>query len=126
LFGAMFAVMFKLLPDVKIRWRNVVGGALVTAALFVIGKVVIGLYIGHSTVASSYGAAGSLIAMLVWVYYSAVIVFLGAEITQAWAERRGEAIEPSARARRLPHYPEETTKGAAPKGKKPPLVQRTT
>lgn len=111
LFGAMFAVMFKLLPDVKMRWRNVVGGALVTAGLFVIGKVVIGLYIGHSTVASSYGAAGSLIAMLVWVYYSAVIVFLGAEVTQAWAERRGEAIEPSARARRIAHHPEEE-KGA--------------
>ncbi len=115
LFGAMFAVMFKLLPDVKVRWRNVAAGALVTAALFVVGKVGIGLYIGHSTVASSYGAAGSLIAMLVWVYYSAVIVFLGAEVTQAWAERRGEAIEPSARARRVAHHPDEEkgTTGAA-------------
>lgn len=114
LFGAMFAVMFKLLPDVRIRWRNVAGGALITAALFVVGKLLIGLYIGHSTVASSYGAAGSLIAMLVWVYYSAIIVFLGAEITQAWAERRGEAIEPSPHARRVAHHTEEEAKGAGP------------
>ncbi len=119
LFTAMFSVMFKLLPDVVIRWRSVVGGALVTAVLFVIGKVVIGLYIGHSTVASSYGAAGSLIAMLVWVYYSAVIVFLGAEITQAWAERRGEAIEPTVRARRLAHHAEDEQRGAPPTPTRP-------
>lgn len=104
-FAAMFALMFKVLPDATVRWRDVVAGALVTAALFVVGKVLIGLYIGHSALASSYGAAGSLVAILVWAYYSAVIVFLGAEITQVWAARRGAAIEPSARARRVAHHP---------------------
>lgn len=104
-FAAMFALMFKVLPDVTVQWRDVVAGALVTAALFVVGKVLIGLYIGHSALASSYGAAGSLVAILVWAYYSAVIVFLGAEITQVWAARRGAAIEPSARARRVAHHP---------------------
>lgn len=104
MFTAMFAVMFRMLPDVDVKWQNVIGGAMVTAGLFVVGKIIIGLYIGHSTTASSYGAAGSLVAMLVWVYYSALIVFLGAEITQAWAERRGEAIQPSAHARPVAHY----------------------
>lgn len=104
-FASMFALMFKVLPDATVQWRDVVAGALVTAALFVVGKVLIGLYIGHSALASSYGAAGSLVAILVWAYYSAVIVFLGAEITQVWAARRGAAIVPSARARRVAHHP---------------------
>jgi len=112
LFALMFGVMFRVLPDVSIRWRAVVAGSVVTSVLFVAGKLLIGLYIGQSTLASSYGAAGSLIAMLVWVYYSSVIVFLGAEFTKAWADRRGDAIEPSARARRVAHYPDASASSA--------------
>jgi len=83
----MFAVIYKLLPDVKIAWRNVWTGAAVTAMLFTIGKTLIGLYLGRSTVASVYGAAGSLIVMLLWVYYSAQVVFFGAEFTKVYARR---------------------------------------
>ena len=83
----MFAVMYKLLPDVKIAWRNVWTGAAVTAVLFTIGKTLIGLYLGRSTVASVYGAAGSLIVILLWIYYSAQIVFFGAEFTKVYSRR---------------------------------------
>jgi membrane protein len=83
----MFAVIYKLLPDVKLAWRNVWTGAAVTAILFTIGKTVIGLYLGRSTVASVYGAAGSLIVILLWVYYSAQIVFFGAEFTKVYSRR---------------------------------------
>jgi membrane protein len=83
----MFAVIYKLLPDVKIAWRNVWTGAAVTAVLFTIGKTLIGLYLGRSTVASVYGAAGSLIVILLWVYYSAQIVFFGAEFTKVYSRR---------------------------------------
>ena len=83
----MFAVIYKLLPDVKIAWGNVWTGAAVTAVLFTIGKTLIGLYLGRSTVASVYGAAGSLIVILLWVYYSAQIVFFGAEFTKVYSRR---------------------------------------
>jgi len=83
----MFAVIYKLLPDVTIAWRNVWTGAAVTAVLFTIGKTLIGLYLGRSSVASVYGAAGSLIVILLWVYYSAQIVFFGAEFTKVYARR---------------------------------------
>ena len=83
----MFAMIYKLLPDVTIAWRNVWIGAAVTAVLFTIGKTLIGLYLGRSTVASVYGAAGSLIVILLWVYYSAQIVFFGAEFTKVYARR---------------------------------------
>ena len=78
------AMIYKLLPDVKLAWRNVRTGAAVTAVLFTIGKSLIGLYLGRSTVASVYGAAGSLIVILLWVYYSAQIVFFGAEFTKVY------------------------------------------
>jgi membrane protein len=84
----LFAMMFKLLPDTKVAWRDVWVGALVTALLFTIGKLAIGLYLGKSAVGSAYGAAGSLVVLLVWIYYSAQILFFGAEITHAYAERR--------------------------------------
>ena len=84
----MFALMFKFLPDVEIAWRDVWFGALVTAALFVGGKFGIGFYLSMSDVGSVYGAAGSLIIILVWIYYSALILFFGAELTQAWAAKR--------------------------------------
>ena len=90
----MFAVIYKLLPDVKIAWRNVWTGAAVTAVLFTIGKTLIGLYLGRSTVASVYGAAGSLIVILLWVYYSAQIVFFGAEFTKVYSRRFGPMVVP--------------------------------
>jgi membrane protein len=83
----MFAVIYKLLPDVTIAWRNVWTGAAVTAVLFTIGKTLIGLYLGRSSVASVYGAAGSLIVILLWIYYSAQIVFFGAEFTKVYSRR---------------------------------------
>jgi len=91
----MFAVIYKLLPDVMIAWQNVWTGAAVTAVLFTIGKTLIGLYLGRSSVASVYGAAGSLIVILLWIYYSAQIVFFGAEFTKAYANRLGSRIVPS-------------------------------
>jgi len=81
----LFASIFKLLPNIKIAWRDVWIGALGTAALFVLGKYLIGVYLGNSGVASSYGAAGSVIALLLWVYYSAQIFFFGAEFTRQYA-----------------------------------------
>lgn len=83
--ACMFAVIYKTLPDAPLSWRDVWIGAVFTAALFSLGKYVIGLYLGNSGVASSFGAAGSLIALLLWVYYSAQIFFLGAEFTRHYA-----------------------------------------
>lgn len=88
----LFALIFKVIPDVKISWRDVWLGAVVTALLFSIGKWAIGFYLGQSAPASTYGAAGSLIALLLWVYYSAQILFLGAEFTQVYANRLGTKI----------------------------------
>jgi membrane protein len=85
----LFAAIFKVLPDADVRWSDVWIGALATAVLFEIGKALIGLYIGNASVGSMYGAAGSLVTLLLWVYYSAQILFLGAEFTQVWARRRG-------------------------------------
>jgi membrane protein len=87
----LFAMVYKVLPDVELGWRDVWIGALVTAGFFNVGKQVIGLYLGTSSVASSYGAAGSVVVLLVWVYYSAQVVLLGAEFTRFYVERfRGE------------------------------------
>lgn len=88
----LFALTFKVIPDATIRWRDVWMGAVVTAALFTIGKWAIGLYLGQSAAASTYGAAGSMIVILVWVYYAAQIVFLGAEFTQVYANKYGSRI----------------------------------
>lgn len=88
--AGVFAMMFKYLPDTKVSFRDVRFGACVTALLFVIGKSLIGLYLGRSSVASAYGAAGSVVVLVVWVYYSAQILFMGAELTQVWAKRYGE------------------------------------
>src|SRR5262245_5042155 len=84
----LFAMIFKILPDVYVRWTDVWIGAAVTAALFAIGKILIGLYLGRSAFLSAYGAAGSLAVLLAWVYYSAQILFLGAEFTQVYAHHR--------------------------------------
>jgi membrane protein len=91
----MFAVIYKLLPDVRITWRNVWVGAAVTALLFTIGKSLIGLYLGRSTVASVYGAAGSLVVILLWIYYSAQVVFFGAEFTKVYSRRVGAVVVPT-------------------------------
>jgi len=97
----LFGLIYRLLPDVRLAWRNVWIGAFVTSILFSIGKFLIGLYLGHSTVSSSYGAAGSIVVLLVWVYYSAQIILLGAEFTRVYAEyREGRAPPPNNLARR--------------------------
>ena len=85
----LFALMFKVIPDVEIPWRDVWMGASVSALLLGFGKIVIGLYLGHSSLASAYGAAASLVVLLVWVYYSAQILLFGAELTHAYAMRYG-------------------------------------
>lgn len=85
----LFAAIFKVLPDVKIAWRDVWLGATVTSLLFVTGKLFIGLYLGKSSVASTYGAAGSFAVLLIWIYYSAMILFFGAEFTQVFARAHG-------------------------------------
>ena len=87
--AALFAAIYKILPDKPIAWRDVVVGSMVTAILFTAGKSLIGLYIGGTGVASSYGAAAALLIMLLWIYYSAQIFLLGAKYTRAYAQRRG-------------------------------------
>jgi len=94
----LFAMIFKVLPDVKIAWRDVWIGAAATALLFTLGKFLIGLYLAKSSVASTYGAAGSLVIVLLWIYYSSQILFLGAEFTQVYAGRYGSNIRPSEHA----------------------------
>ena len=91
----LFAMVFKFLPDAKIAWRDVWIGAFITAALFTMGKLALGLYLGKSGVGSSYGAAGSLIVLLLWVYYSSQILFFGAEFTQVYANRFGSHVAPA-------------------------------
>lgn len=93
--AGLFAVIFKYIPDATISWRDVWLGGVVTAALFTIGKFALGVYLGKAAVGSAYGAAGSLIALVVWVYYAAQIFLLGAEFTQVRARRSGRRIEPN-------------------------------
>ncbi len=90
----LFALIFKVIPDVQIEWRDVWIGAMVTALLFKLGEFALGIYLENSDPASAYGAAGSLIILLLWVYYSAQILFLGAEFTQVYARRFGSDIRP--------------------------------
>jgi membrane protein len=87
--AVLFGLMFRILPDVRIRWSDVRAGAICTALLFVAGQALIGIYIGKAGVASAYGAAGALLAILIWVYYSASILLLGAEFTKIHARRNG-------------------------------------
>jgi membrane protein len=91
----LFALIFKYVPDAAIKWRDVWLGAAVTAGLFTIGKFLLALYLGKAAIGSSYGAAGSLIALVVWVYYAAQILLLGAEFTQVQARRSGREIRPA-------------------------------
>ena len=90
----LFAMIFKVLPDVKIRWRDVWIGAALTAFLFLLGKWALGLYLASGTAASAYGAASSLITLLLWIYYSSQILLFGAEFTQVYANEFGSPVEP--------------------------------
>ena len=90
----LFAATLKFLPDAEVAWSDLWLGAAVTAVLFVVGQVVLGLYLGRSAPGSAYGVAGSVVALLVWIYYSALILFLGAEFTQVYANRFGSRIRP--------------------------------
>jgi len=98
---ALFATIFKVLPDAKVAWRDVWVGAAVTALLFVVGKFLIGFYLGRSNPGQAFGAAGSLALLFAWVYYSAMILLFGAEFTQAWVERNGGSIAPQRGAVRV-------------------------
>ena len=97
----LFAALFKVMPDAQIAWRSVWVGAAVTAALFVLGKYLIGFYLGQSNPGQAYGAAGSLAVLLLWVYYSSLILLFGAEFTETWAVRRGEGVKPEPGAVRV-------------------------
>jgi len=91
----LFALIYRYVPDIRIRWRDVWIGAAITSLLFSVGKVLIGIYLGHSSVTSAYGAAGSLVTLLLWVYYSSLIFFFGAEFTQVYASKFGLGVVPS-------------------------------
>jgi membrane protein len=97
----LFAAIYKFLPDVRAPWKDLWVGAIVTALLFNMGKFLIGLYLGNSGVTSAYGAAGSLVVILLWVFYSAQIILFGAEFTQVYAKYRGSNIQPSKHAVRV-------------------------
>jgi membrane protein len=99
--AGLFATIFKVLPDAKIAWKDVRVGAAVTALLFTLGKFGLGFYLGRSNPGEAFGAAGSLALVLVWIYYSSMIVLFGAEFTQQWAVNRGGGIEPDEGARRM-------------------------
>ena len=131
---SLFATMFKVLPDVEVAWRDVWVGAIVTSVLFVIGKFAIGFYLGRSEPGTAFGAAGSLAILLLWVYYAGMILFFGAEFTQAWAESRGQGIRPEngavkvKRKKEIQRGPEEQRKAAeesAKKGKAAPPSRET-
>lgn len=94
----VFALVFKLLPDAKVRWKDVWVGSIVTTILFMIGKNLIGIYLSSSNLSSTYGAAGSLVVLLLWVYYSSVIFLIGAEFTKAYSLRVGKEIIPKKNA----------------------------
>ena len=110
----VFALLYKYVPDAEIGWRDVWLGGLITAVFFTLGKTAIGFYLGQASVGSAYGAAGSMVVLLVWVYYSALIMFFGAEFTHVWATRHGD-VTPQ------PH----AVPGAAPQTKSEAATDRT-
>jgi membrane protein len=107
--SALFSVIFKFLPDVEIGWKDVRIGAFFTATLFIVGKFLIGIYIEKVGPGSAYGAAGSIIVILVWVYYTAAILYFGAEFTQVYSERYGGKIKPASYAVHIIQTEEEKT-----------------
>lgn len=98
IFSVLFAIVFKFLPDIRARWRDVWVGSLGTAVLFVIGESAIGVYFAYGSAGSVYGAAGSLVALLMWIYYCSLIVLFGAEFTQVYTNRVGHGAEPGKHA----------------------------
>lgn len=110
----LFGVIFKVLPDAKIAWKDVRMGAFFTACLFMLGRYLIGLYIETTSAGSAYGAAGSLIVILVWVYYTAAILYFGAEFTRVYAEHIGAKIEPADYAVYIEQHELERVNGVAP------------
>lgn len=92
---AIFGVIFKVLPDAKIKWKDILAGAIATALLFMLGKLGISFYISKSNVGSTYGTAGSLVVLLLWIYYSSIILYFGAEFTKAYAVKYGSEIHPN-------------------------------
>ena len=99
LVAVLFAAIYRFLPDVEIGWRDVWIGAAMTSVLFNAGKYLIGIYLGHAAIGNAFGAAGSFAVLLVWIYYSALICFFGAEFTQVYARRQGRRIQPVGHAR---------------------------
>ncbi len=99
-FVLLFAMVFQFLPDARVAWRDVWFGAATTAVLFTAGKHLIGMYLAHRSIGTSYGAAGSVVVLLAWVFFSSVLVLFGAEITQAWAHEHGRRLRPYAHAKR--------------------------
>lgn len=97
-FAGLFTLLFRYLPDAHLPWHRAARGGLLTAILFAVGKWFIGLYLAHGEVGGAYGAAGSLVVLLVWVYYSSAIFFFSAEVVQAWLLENGEAVEPAPHA----------------------------
>lgn len=112
----LFALLFKVVPDIEVGWRDVWLGAVCTALLFTVGKFLLGLYLGRASVASPYGAAGSLIVLVIWVYYAAQILFLGSEFTRVYAQWRGARIVPSDGSVAKPDPEDPTAKLAAGSG----------
>ena len=92
---ALFAIIFKVLPDAKTKWKDIMPGAVASGVLFMIGKFAISFYIAKAQVGSTYGAAGSLVIILLWVYYSAMILYLGGEFAKAWSAHKGASIRPN-------------------------------
>ena len=115
----LFGVIFKVLPDAKIAWKDVRAGAFFTACLFMLGRFLIGLYIEYSGPGSAYGAAGSLIIILVWVYYTAAILYFGAEFTKVYAEYLGARIEPANYAVYVEQFEKEKFVSVLPQTAKP-------
>ena len=107
----LFAIIYKVLPDAKIKWRDVLIGAVVTAILFMLGKFGITFYIGKSNISTAYGTAGSLVVLLIWVYYSSIILYFGAEFTKAYAASLGSRIYPSQYAVWIKHIDIEEENG---------------
>jgi membrane protein len=119
----LFATIFKVLPDAKIKWKDVMIGAIVTALLFMLGKFAISYYIGRSNIGSTYGAAGSLIILLLWVYYSAIILYFGAEFTKAHAIHFGNRIYPNSYAVWIKHVDIEEENGTLKQKEKEKKVE---
>lgn len=120
-FIVAFGAMYKVLPDARIDWFDAFIGALLTALLFIAGKFAIGLYIDHSDVGGAYGPAGAFVVLLTWVYYTSIIVLMGAELTRGMADARGKPIRPSAHAVEIDTRPVELTE---PGGASKPLPPR--